>query len=412
MAIGHGTEAGAAALSDDLMSREVIQDPHSYYAALREADPVHWNDRWGGWVVTRYDDAITVLRDHDNFSADRMAFLARELTQEQIEPIEPMLDVLSSWMVFADRPLHTKLRTLVNREFVPRAVEGYRGAVRRIVDDVLDRVEERGEMEVVRDFAYQIPMTVILDLMGVPDVDREKVKKWSEELGLFFFIRADEPRRRQFATRGTAALTGYMTRVVEEKAKEPDGKLISLFLEAEAAGEITRDDVIANCVLLVFGGHETTMNLIANGTLALAQHPDQWMRIKQDPSTVRSAIEELLRYDGSVKSTVRWARNDVEVGGETIKAGQRVLIGLAAASRDPEKFDDPDDLDVTRDPNNHMAFGQGIHVCVGAPLARLEAQETFAALCERFDPPTIVDEDYEYWPTVVGRSLKSLKVRF
>ena len=127
---------------------------------------------------------------------------------------------------------------------------------------------------------------------------------------------------------------------------------------------------------------------------------------------MRSAIEELLRYDGSVKSTVRWARNDVEVGGETIKAGQRVLIGLAAASRDPEKFDDPDDLDVTRDPNNHMAFGQGIHVCVGAPLARLEAQETFAALCERFDPPTIVDEDYEYWPTVVGRSLKSLKVRF
>ena len=411
MAIGHGTEAGAIALSDDLMSQEVVHDPHSYYAALREEEPVRWNDRWGGWVVTRYDDVVKVLRDHDNFSADRMAFLARELTREQLEPIEPMIDVLSSWMVFADRPLHTELRTLVNREFVPRAIEPYRETVREIVEEVLDEVEARGEMEVVRDLAYQIPMTVILDLMGVPDVDREKVKKWSEELGLFFFIRADEPRRRQFATRGTAALTGYLTRIVEEKAKNPDDKLISLFLQAEADGRITRDDVIANCVLLVFGGHETTMNMIANGTLALIQHPDQWMRIKQDPSMVRTAVEELLRYDGSVKTTVRWALEDVEVGGETIKAGQRVLLGLSAANRDPDRFDDPHDLDVGRDPNNHVAFGQGIHVCVGAPLARMEVQETFAAMCQRFDPPTLVDEDYQYWPTVVGRSLKSLRVK-
>ena len=399
-------------VSDDLMATEVIHDPHTYYHQLRSEDPIHWNDRWGGWVVTRYDDVVKILRDAQAFSADRMAFLARELPDDQMETIRPIFEVLSSWMVFADPPLHTRLRSLVNRQFTPKAVEGYRSAVRGIVDDVLDGVEERGEMEVVRDFAYQIPMTVILDLMGVPDLDRTKIKKWSEELGLFFFIRADEPRRRHFATRGVSALAGYMSRVVEEKAKDPDDKLISLFLEAEAAGEISRDDVVANCVLLAFGGHETTMNLIANGTLALIRHPDQWARLKEDPSQMRSAIEELLRYDGSVKTTVRWARQDVEIGGETIKAGQRVLLGLSAANRDPEKFDEPDTVDVGRDPNLHVAFGQGIHVCVGAPLARLEAQETFAALTERFDVPTIVDEQYEYWPTVIGRSLKSLRVRF
>lgn len=398
-------------LSDDLMAPEVVLDPHGYYRQLQSTDPVHWNDRWGGWIVTRYDDVVRVLRDHDNFSADRMAFLARELGEDQMEPIRPIFDVLSRWMVFADRPLHTDLRTLVNRQFTPRAVEGYREAVRGIVDEALDDVVARGRMDVVRDLAYRIPMTVILDLMGVPDLNRERIKQWSEELGLFFFIRADEPRRRQFATRGVAALAGYFEHVVETKAKEPGEDLITLFLEAEADGRITREDVVANCVLLAFGGHETTMNLIANGTLALIRHPDQWRRIAADPAQVRPAIEELLRYDGSVKTTVRWALHDTDVGGETVKAGQRVLVGLSAANRDPDHFDDPDTVDVTRERNNHVAFGQGIHVCVGAPLARLEAQETFAAMCARFDPPTIVDEDLAYWPTVVGRSLKSLEVR-
>jgi cytochrome P450 len=396
-------------VSDNLMAPEVIHDPHSYYHALRQADPVHWNDRWGGWVITRYQDVIKVLRDAESFSSDRMGFLARELTEEEREPI---IDVLSRWMVFADPPLHTSLRSLVNRRFTPREVEAYRPRVRGIVNEVLDIIAAKGEVEVVREFAYQIPMTVILDLMGVPDLNRVKIKRWSEELGLFFFIRADEPRRRQFATRGVSALAGYMERVVEEKAKNPDDKLISLLLDAEAAGTLTRQDVVANCVLLVFGGHETTMNLIANGTLALIRNPDQWMRLKQDPSMVRTTIEELLRYDGSVKTTVRWARKDVEVGGESIKAGQRVLIGLSAANRDPAQYSNPDSLDIGRDPNSHVAFGQGIHVCVGAPLARMEAQEAFAALTERFAVPEIVAEDYSYWPTVVGRALKSLRVRF
>ena len=193
------------------MAPEVIADPHSYYRRLRDQNPVHWNDRWGSWVLTRHDDVVQVLRDSEAFSSDRMGYLERERTEDEIEPIAPIFDVLSRWIVFTDPPLHTKLRMLMNREFSPKMVETYRGTVRKIVNDVLDEIEPQGHMEVVRDFAYQVPMTVILELMGVPDLIRVKIKEWSEQLGLFFFIRADEPRRRQFATQGVSALVWTIT---------------------------------------------------------------------------------------------------------------------------------------------------------------------------------------------------------
>ena len=406
----------ALSVSDDLMAPEVIADPHSYYRRLRDQNPVHWNDRWGSWVLTRHDDVVQVLRDSEAFSSDRMGYLERELTENEVEPIAPIFDILSRWIVFTDPPLHTKLRMLVNRKFSPKMVETYRGTVRKIVNDVLDEIEPQGHMEVVRDFAYQVPMTVILELMGVPDLIRVKIKEWSEQLGLFFFIRADDPRRRQFAAQGVSALAGhlthYLTHVIDEKAKNPDNDLISRLLRAEMDGELTRDDVVATCVLLALGGHETTMNLIANGTLALIRHPDQWERLKEDPGIIKTAVEELLRYDGSVMTTVRWARRDVEIGGETIKAGQRVLVGLSGANRDPAQFEDPDVLDLTRDPNLHVAFAHGIHVCVGAPLARMEVQEAFMALTSRLPCPTLETEELEYLPTVVGRSLRALRVVF
>jgi cytochrome P450 len=399
-------------LSDDLMAPEVIHDPHTYYRRLREADPVHWNEKWGGWILSRYEDVVPALRDAKRFSSDRMGYLARELTQEEREPIAPIFDVLSRWMVFSDPPLHTQLRVLLNRKFTPKAVEQYRSLVREIVEGLLEGIEARGRMEVVRDFAYQVPMTVILRLMGAPDLDRDRIKDWSEQLGTFFFIRADEPRRREIATEGVTALVDYLTPVVEDKARNPDEGFITLLLQAEEAGGLTRDDVIATCVLLAFGGHETTMNLIANGTLALIRHPEEWERLKREPSLVPSAVEELLRYDGSVKATVRWAREEVEVGGKTIRAGERLLVALSAANRDPEQFEHPDELNLARDPNQHVAFAHGIHVCLGAPLARMEAQEAFRALTQRLPLPALETEAYEYRPTVVGRALKALPVSF
>ncbi len=399
-------------LSDDLMVPEVIVDPHSYYRELRERDPVHWSKRWGGWILTRYADVVQVLRDSKRFSSDRMAYLARELSQADQERLSPIFKVLSRWLVFRDPPDHTRLRLLLNTPFTPTSVEKYRPLVRRIVQNLLEGIEGKGRMEVVRDFAYQVPMTVILELMGTPHLDRDRIKEWSEQVGVFFFIRADEPRRREIACEGIKALVDYLRPVVEERRANPKDNLLSLLLGAQERGDLTEDDVIATCVLLVFGGHETTMNLIANGVLALMRYPEDWERLRQEPALVSSAVEELLRFDGSVKATVRWAREDVDVGGRTLRKGDRALVVLSAANRDPEQFDDPDRLELTRDPNPHVAFAHGIHVCLGAPLARMEAQEAFSGLTQRLPCPTLETEDLEYYPTVVHRALKSLPVGF
>jgi cytochrome P450 len=397
-------------LSDDLMAPEVIRNPHAYYRRLREVEPVHWNAKWGGWVLTRYDDVVKALRDSQRLSADRMGFLANEIDAGKRAQLEPIFRVLSRWMVFADPPLHTKLRLLLNPLFTPTAVEKYRPMVRGIVTRLLDEIEGRGQMEVVRDFAYQVPMTVILELMGAPDVDTERIKAWSEELGTFFFIRADEPQRREIAVHGVNQLVEHLTPMIEARRARRGNDLVSLLIDAEEHGQIEADDVLATCVLLVFGGHETTMNLIANGTLALATHPDQWARLAAQPELVPTGVEELLRYDGSVKATVRWAKTDIETSGQAILAGQRLLVGLSAANRDPAVFAHPDGLDVGRNPNPHVAFAQGIHICLGAPLARLEAQEAFATLTRRLPCPTVNAEALDYHPTVVGRALKALPV--
>lgn len=399
-------------LSDDLMAPEVIVDPHSYYRQLREMDPVHWNQKWGGWVITRYPDVVQVLRDAKRFSSDRMGYLARELSEEQREQYAPLFNVLSRWMVFRDPPFHTQLRMLLNPLFTPTAVEQYRPMVRSIVQNLLDRIESKGRMEVVRDFAYQVPMSVILELLGAPHLDRDRIKEWSEQLGVFFFIRADEPRRREIACEGVTSLVQYLSPLVAERRANPNNDLISLLIRAQEQGDLTEEDVIATCVLLVFGGHETTMNLIANGTLALLRHPEEWERLRREPAIVNSAVEELLRYDGSVKTTVRWAKEDVELEGRTLKEGDRVLVALSAANRDPNQFDGPDGLNLRRDPNPHVAFAHGIHICLGAPLARMEAEEAFLGLTTRLPCPTLEREELDYVPSVIHRALKALPVTF
>lgn len=394
------------------MAPEVIADPHGYYRRLREVDPVHFNQRWGGWILTRYDDVVQVLRDSDRFSSDRMAYLAKELSDADRQRFSPIFDVLSQWMVFRDPPDHTRLRRLLNTRFTPRAVEQYRPRIRSIVSDLLEKVQRKGRMEVVHDFAYLVPLTVILELLGAPELDRDLIKQWSEQLGAFFFLRADEPRRREIACEGVNALVEYLQPLVEQRRREPTLDLISALVGAEDQGDLSDQEVIATCVLLVFGGHETTMNLIANGTLALMRHPDQWTRLREEPELIDSAVEELLRYDGSVKATVRWAKQPAEVGGKTIKKGDKVLVALSGANRDPEQFADPDRLDLSRDPNPHVAFAHGIHVCLGAPLARMEAQESFRGLTQRFEVPSLQTQDVIYHPTVVSRAIEVLDVTF
>lgn len=400
-------------LKDDLMAPEVVADPHTYYRQLRETEPVHWNERWKGWVLTGYKEVVDVLRDPDHFSSDRMGYLANELTPEEQEEIAPIFKVLKYWMVFRDPPGHTVLRMLLNKLFTPIAIERYRPMVRKIVRKTLDKVADKGRMEMVRDFAYEVPMSVILELIGAPDLDRDKIKEWSEAIGVFFFIKADEPRRREIACEGITALVNYIEPLIAHRREHPGIDLISLLISAEESGQITYNDVLATCVLLIFGGHETTMNLITNGTLALMNHPDQWDLLCKNPGLLKKGAEELLRYDGSVKTTVRWAKQDIMVGDKLVKKGDRLLIGLSAANRDPAQFPDPDRLDVTRDPNLHVAFAHGIHVCLGASLARMEAEEAFAGLTKRITCPVQVKDAYlNYYPSVIHRALKNLPVTF
>ncbi|MBL0259391.1 MAG: cytochrome P450 [Bacteroidetes bacterium] len=402
-----------AILKDDLMAPEVVADPHSYYRTLRENERVHWNERWKGWVLTGYKEVVDVLRDPENFSSDRMGYLEKELSQEEQESIAPIFHVLKYWMVFRDPPEHTVLRMLLNKLFTPVAIERYRPMVRKIVQKALDKVVHTGKMEVIRDFAYDIPMSVILELIGAPDLDRDKIKEWSEAIGVFFFIKADEPRRREIACEGINSLVEYITPLIQQRRDHPGIDLISLLISAEEAGQITYNDVLATCVLLIFGGHETTMNLIANGTLALMEHPEQWEKLRDNPVFLKRAVEELLRYDGSVKSTVRWAKKDVMVGDKLVKQGERLLVSLSGANRDPLQFENPDTLDVTRDPNLHVAFAHGIHVCLGASLARMEAEEAFAGLIKRITCPKVDEDAYlNYYPSVVHRALKNLPVTF
>ena len=398
---------------DNLLAPDVLDDPYAYFAHLREIDPVHWNERWGGWLILRYNDVVQVFRDHETFSSDRMASLMLELNPQEQEHFSLLLKYFSKWLVFTDPPYHTRIRLLINKAFTPTSVEKLRPRARQIVHGLLDQVQRKSQMEFIHDFAFHLPVIVISEYMGVPIEDREQVKEWSDETSRVFFIRANEPDRRERSQRGLEKLLAYFEPLIDERRQHPRDDLITALVQAEERGDLlSHEELLATCTVLLFAGHETPTNLLANGLLAFMRHRSQWDLLRQHPSLVRSAAEELLRYDGPVKATFRWARKDTELGGKAIHAGDRMLLILAAANRDPAKYADPDRLDITRNPNPHVALGQGIHVCLGAPLARLEAQEAFLALPQRF-PGLRLHTDaarLEYHSTIVARALKALPV--
>jgi len=402
-------------VQDDLMAPEVIRDPHTYYARLRETDPVHWNERWKGWIITRYDDVVRLLRDHERFSSDRMASFIAELSPADRDRYHVLIEILSSWFVFRDPPFHTRFRLLTNKAFTPMSVERLRPRVRQIIHGLLDRVAERGHMEFIRDYAFPLPVTVICEYLGVPAEDHERLKEWSDETTQIFFMRINAPNRRDRAQKGVQALTEYFYPLIHERKRHPRDDFITALVHAEERGDLLSEDEVATvCALLMLAGHETTTNALANGLLALLRNRDQWERLRADPSLARTAVEELLRYDGVVKAMLRWAKEDVEVGGKTIKEGDRILLSLFGANRDPAKFPEPDRLDVARHPNPHVAFGHGIHLCLGAPLARLELHESFIALSQRFPDMRLAvePEELQYHPTVVSRALEALPVEW
>lgn len=398
-------------LDDDMLTEERVADPYPFFDELRANDPVHYSERYRAWFVSRWDDVFTSLRD-PRFSSDRVkAVYDTKLTDEQRAERKPMFDILQYWMVFNDPPDHTRLRGLVNRAFTPRAVSDLRPRVEQVVAEQLEEIRGRGSVDLIRDFAFPIPAVVIAEMMGVPADERDLFKGWSDAIMALVFGAAGVAGRREQAQASMMELVAYLQDLVTHFRAHPAENLIGDLIGAQEADDrLSDEEIVSTCTLVLFGGHETTTNLIGNGTRALLHHPDQLERLRNDPELIGTAIEELLRYDGPSKMEVRRAIDDIELRGKTIREGDQIYFVQSAANRDPEQFDGPNSLDIGRTPNRHCGFGFGIHYCMGAPIARLEGSIAIDALVRALPGLRIGDEPEAWHPTLISRGMQSFPV--
>lgn len=376
----------------DPLSAEVRDDPYPAYKLLPD---IGWSERVGAWVLTRHADVSELLRD-DRFSAERGR------AQAGYQPNAPKS------MLSADPPDHTRLRTLVNKVFTARAVEALRPRIQQIVDGLLDAAG--GSMEVIGDLAYPLPVTVIAELLGVPASDRERFRDWTNAIAVALGPILD-PETGRRAGEASEALRAYFADVIAERRHAPGDDLISQLIAVEERGEaLSPDELLVMCNLLLIAGHETTVNLIGNGLLALLRNRSELERLASTPGLGRTGVEELLRYDSSVQMTSRVPAEDVEIRGVRVREDERVICLIGAANRDPDVFHEPDRLALDRTPNPHLSFGGGIHFCLGAPLARLEGQIALETLAKRFPRIELVDERPTFRPAIVLRGLEALNV--
>jgi cytochrome P450 len=390
----------------------MVADPYPAWERLREEDPVHWSESLGGWVLTRYADVRAALADV-RLSADRITpFLSRR-GPTATEAVEALLRRLGLWVVFTDPPIHTRLRGVLGRAFTGRAIELRRSRVEGIVGWLLDRAAAAGEFDVIRDFANPLPVAVIGDLLGIPPEDHERLKAWSDELAIFVGSALTTPDKDERAARGVAELHEYFEDVVARRRAVPDDDLVTALLAAEQRDDgLSQAELVASCVLLLFAGHETTTNLIGNSVLALLRNSAAARTWREDPALTASAVEELLRFDGPTAAMVRVAREDLPIDDRVVHRGDRLFLMINAANRDPRQFHEPDRLDLRRADNRHLAFGHGIHFCLGAPLARLEGQVALPALLARFPRLSPRGEAPEWLDSLVFRGMRSLPVAF
>ena len=389
----------------------VIADPFPALRRLQAEDPIHWSRTLGSWVLTRYDHVKMALND-PRFSADRISpFLDHEKARGTA--LGELGRTVGLWAVFNDPPRHTRLRAVMNRGFTSRAVESLRPRVEEIVDGLLERVLPTGRLDLIRDFAYPLPITVIGDLIGVARDDAERLKQWSDDLAGFVGSAVASPDKYARATQSVREMGDYFRRLADARRVRPSHDIMSALIATGLRDDaLSEDEVVATCMLLLFAGHETTTNVIGNGVLALMRHPDQYEAWRDDPSLTATAIDELLRYDGPGQALVRIATTDVVLDGQRLARGDRVFLMINAANRDPRRFADPDRLDLRRDPNPHITFGHGIHYCVGAPLARLELAVAMPALLRRLPELTVTDAPLSWIDSLVFRGVRALPATF
>jgi cytochrome P450 len=406
--------AGSSVPLAGFLGPEMLADPYPAYHRLRAAAPIAWAETFKGWVLTRYEDVSGVLRDA-RFSSERYGDLADRAVERGQQEVAEMYRMRTATMLSCDGQRHARLRSLVSKAFTPRAVAAMRPRVGELVNQLLDEAQARGSIDLIRDLAAPLPVMVIAAMLGIPPEDHGRFKHWSDAITATVNIPDNLPDA-VVSSAATAfhQLVAYFRSLVQKMRSGPAAGLLAAMAAAEEEGDrLTEPELYANAILLLNAGHETTTNLIGNGTLALLRHPQEWQRLVTDPTLVDGAVEELLRYDSPVQFTSRKAQEEVVVGEQKIAAGQVAMVLLGAANRDPAMFPDPDRLDITRaEAAHHVAFGMGPHYCLGAPLARLEGQVVFETLARRFPGLRLEGEPPVYRENFNLRGLQSLAVAF
>ncbi len=392
-----------------LTEPDIMASPYEFYRELREADPVHWDPFLHAWIVTRYADIVTVLT---RFSADRT------LTPEQLDgmglgALKPIMEVVSRQMLFRDPPAHTRLRNLCAAAFTPARVAVLRGHIQDIADGLIDRFIGQGSADIVDDFAAPMPAIVTAEMLGVPVRDYEKLKQWSIDFAEILGNFQHPPDRVARVAASVRDMTEYFRAAIRQQETDPTEGLVNSMVQAQVDGvRLTEEEMVANLILTMIGGQETSTNLISSALLTLLRNPAQMQLLLDDPSLVASASEELLRYESPIQHTARVAREDFLLGDKIIRRGQSVVAVLAAGNRDPERFPNPDVLDVKRGDKGHLAFGWAAHFCFGAPLARIEVPIALGALLRRLQNLKLVTEDLVWHENFGLRGLSALAVRF
>ena len=403
----------AGDIDEALNSEAFFADPYSTYARLREEDPVHWCEPWGQWVVTRFDDVLAVNKDPKRFSS---AGWERKFIQGLPPELRQLPHMQRHYgtkvLSMTDPPEHTRLRRLVVRSFTPRVLEVLRPAIVDLVDGLLDEAARAPRMDAIAQFAYPLPAIVIAKLLGAPEDAREQFMHWSKTIVDFVGTGHPDEQRALANEQTLKEFRAFLEPLIEDRRRRPQEDLISILASSDGGEQLTDDELVSTCIILLFAGHETTANLIGNGLLALLRNPDQLALLRARPELMPSAVEELLRYDSPVQRNRRLATDDMTFGGKQIRRGDSVLVFMGSANRDAAKFADPDTLDLMRAPNPQMAFGHGIHFCAGAALTRLEAPIALRALLDRFPDVRLADDFDERWHrNITFRGLESLELR-
>ncbi len=394
---------------------EFLEDPYPVYRQMRRHDPVYWSEGLGAWILTRYDDVLAAIRHPALSSATAEVSVRAKLRGGDPALVADHTRVTSGMMVLKDGPDHHRLRVMGNHAFTPSSLQRWQSMIERVVDDLLDAAMPGGHMDMIGDLARPLPAIVIAELFAIPPEDREMFHEWSMQVARFFGMPVGDPEEAaRAANEATVHLERYFLDLLEERRHRPGDDLMSLLLKGQAEGRLTAEEVCSQCILLLAAGHITTMDQLGNTTLALLENPEAMRRLRDDPDLIRSAIEEGLRYDGTVQFIQRIAREDLMLRGQTIRKGELIDLSLGAANRDPEIFAEPDRFHVERADSRHLAFGAGPHVCLGMTLARRELEASLGRLVQRmprlrFDAKRPIRRRAD---SLVFRGLESLPVRF